>query len=401
MTGRPLRIAIVAEQFFPDAGGAERSAAQILEQLVKRGHDLTLLSGAYPRDFHWPDVKARQAPMGRPRGLLPLLSFAAWARRQLDTGFDTSLSITTMVPAAVLQPRAGLVVQSQDRAAARRRTRLGRLARTASARLEPRQQVLRLIERRTLGDPRLRRIVAISRYVAEDLKRYYDVPEQRIELIPNAAEVPDVSDAQRKRWRRELRAAFSIADDEPVALFPAIDPWRKGIEPLMQAVARLRQADRPLTVLVAGTLDYAGQVLVSRLGVRDRVRFVGPTQHMAALYVTADLTVLPTFHDAASKVILESLMLGTPAISTRYNGASDFIIEADAVRGRVLDDPADVPGLVAAMTELLEPDEHARCAAATAGLAQRLTMTRHVDRLEQVLRDAAAGAERPAVPAKA
>ncbi|MEX0885074.1 MAG: glycosyltransferase family 4 protein [Phycisphaeraceae bacterium] len=395
----PLRIAIVTEQFIPEAGGAERSAAQIVELLVARGHAITILAGRYPRDFRWPGVTPLRAPLGRPRGIVPLAGFAMWARRRLDHGFDASLSITTAVPAAVLEPRAGLVVQSQDRAAARRRTQAGRLLRALGTRLDPRQQLLRQLERRTLRDPRVRRIVAISRYVAGDLKRYYEIPDERIELIPNAAEMPAVDPAQRADWRRQVRAGFNIAADEPVALFPAIDPWRKGIEPLMHAVKRFVDADRPLTVLVAGTLDYGAQCLVARLGVRDRVRFVGPTQHMPALYVAADVTVLPTFHDAASKVVLESLMLATPAISTRYNGSSDFIAPPGGPeRGRVLDDPADVDALVGAITDLLDPQERARCAAATAGLAAELTMTRHVDRLEQVLRDVA-GERRAAAPA--
>jgi len=96
--------------------------------------------------------------------------------------------------------------------------------------------------------------------------------------------------------------------------------------------------------------------------------------------------VLPSYYDPSSKVVIESLMVGTPAISTSYNGASDFILPgAGVVRGRVVAEPADVEGLTAAMLELADPAELARCRAAMGGLHEELSMRRHVERLEAIL----------------
>ena len=55
------------------------------------------------------------------------------------------------------------------------------------------------------------------------------------------------------------------------------------------------------------------------------------------------------------------------------------------MRGRVIEDPSDAASLAQAMSELLNPAERARCSAATAGLAEALSMKRHVDALERVL----------------
>ncbi len=67
---------------------------------------------------------------------------------------------------------------------------------------------------------------------------------------------------------------------------------------------------------------------------------------------------MPTFYDPSSKVVIESLMMGTPAISTAYNGASDFIAPADgSARGRVIADPSDHRALAQAMIELWDPAE--------------------------------------------
>lgn len=390
-SARPLHVALIIEHYDPRVGGAERSAAQIVQALLDRGHRVTVLTGQCPdaEELERPGLSVCMPVTGRPRGLVRLAAFAGWVRRQLDVPgrFDTSLSLTTLVPAAVVQPRAGLVIQSQHRNIARRAMPLARVAKTVEIALSPRRQLMRLLERMTLRDGRVQRLVAISRYMAEGFQRYYSVDADRIDLIPNAAEMPTVTQGQREQWREQVRRGFLIGEDRLVFLFPAIDPWRKGLEPLMHAMKRLVDRGQPVVLMLAGSAGYGQQKLAAELGIRDHVRIVGTTRQMHTLYCAADVTVLPTFHDPASKVVIESLMLGTPAISTAYNGASDLIAGPGIAepRGRVIDNPADVDALTAAMTDLLDPQARQRCAEATRGLAEQLTMARHVEQLEGVL----------------
>jgi hypothetical protein len=51
----------------------------------------------------------------------------------------------------------------------------------------------------------------------------------------------------------------------------------------------------------------------------------------------------------------------------------------------VIADARDVIALADAMENLTDAHERGRCAAATAGLGQELSMPRHVDRLEAML----------------
>lgn len=399
-----LNLALLIECYDPRAGGAERSAAQIVDALLARGHRVTVLTGQAPADAGMrgdaqtsqsgsasgkAGLSIRTAPTGRARGVLGLAAFARWARQQLaaSDSFDTSLSFTTTLPAAVVQPRAGLVVQSQHRRVARQHRPLARFAKATAIALSARQQLLRQLERMTLRDPRVQRLVAISTYMARDFQRYYGVGRDRIELIPNAAEMKPVAPEQRRRWRERIRRMFAIAEDRVALLFPAIDPWRKGLRPLVLAMRRLIEREAPVVLMLAGSEAYSQHALVVEAGIRDHVRIIGSTQQMEVLYCAADLTVLPTFHDPASKVVIESLMMGTPAISTAYNGSSDFITGPDVPepRGRVVADPADDNALAQAIIEMLDPETRRRCAAATAGLAEQLTMARHVERLERVL----------------
>jgi len=102
------------------------------------------------------------------------------------------------------------------------------------------------------------------------------------------------------------------------------------------------------------------------------------------------VTVLPSWYDPSSKVILESLMMGTPAISTVFNGASDHLDPPGGPqRGCVIDDPGDAVQLGDAMTKLADADFQRRCAVSCAGMADQLSMRRHVDALEKVLLETA------------
>lgn len=388
-----LELALIVEQYDPEGGGAERSAAQIVDALLARGHRVTVLAGRCRDDIELPPgLNVERCRIGDARGALRQAVLAHWVRRPgvLDR-FDASLSLTTLAPGTLVQPRAGLMVQSQHRSIARRRATAARFAKMTTLALSPRAQLVRQLERMTMRDRRVQHFVAISRYMAEALEQYYGVDPSRISLVHNAAEVPAADAAQRASWRERVRRAFAVPDDHVAFLFPAIDPWRKGLEPLMHAMRRLAERDVPATLLSAGCDGYAQLALAARLGVRDRVRLVGPTRQLHALFCAADVTVLPTFHDPASKVVIESLMLGTPAISTAFNGASDFLAGPDVSepRGRVLEDPADDAALAAAMIELADPAERDRCRAATEGLAERLTMGRHVEQLERLLAAAA------------
>ncbi len=171
-----------------------------------------------------------------------------------------------------------------------------------------------------------------------------------------------------------MRAGFGISEEATVYLFAAQNPRLKGFEPLLAATRRLVDQGLDPVVLLAGNIQYAHQRAVAAARLTEHVRFVGPTQQMHALYAAADVTVLPTFYDPASKVVIESLMMGTPAISTAYNGASDLLRPTEASdgewTGRVIDDPADDEALAAAMVELADPDTRRRCQAAMAGLAR-------------------------------
>lgn len=389
-----MRLAVVIESFNPAAGGNERSTQQIMQELVKRGHAVTLVTGCCAAANEPEGVKTLAMSGKKSSSVFRLMRFAKWARGQLREGrFDASLSMTMAAAASVVQPRGGTIRETLARNVAMRGGGFKSNKKKIELALDPKQRLLLALEKRTLADPAVYRVAALSRYVVEQLETHYAFPEVRTVVIPNAAVMPDIDDAQRLAWRTAIRESFNVPDDAVLYLFAAQNPNLKGYPTLLGALEMLRDRGLNAVALLAGGFDYPENQAAEARGLRDQVRIVGPTREMPKLFAAADVTVLPSWYDPSSKVVLESLMMSTPAISTTFNGASDHLKPVDGPpRGCVIDDPGDPQKLADAMAQLAEPGFRAACAAACAGLADQLSMARHVDRLEEVLAEAAKSA---------
>ena len=411
-----MNIAVIIERYDPAGGGNERSTEQIARRLIERGHSVTVLTSRasgqpLPEGGR---VVALDGPSTKTA--TGLLRFARWAERQIASGpYEVSLSMTTAVAAAVVQPRGGTVRETLLRNIAMRPTELRRKLKLASIALSPKQVALLARESRTFRHPRVQKIIAISRYVADQLFHHYALSSRKVELVPNAAEVQPMNLVDRQLARQRMRVTLRLGNDEVAFLFAARNPALKGLPQLLVALSKVVALGSPecpkprAKLIVAGVLDYGAMRPIRGLGLGEFVRWIGPTRQMDALYAAADVTVLPTWYDPSSKVVLESLLHGVPAITTLYNGASQWILSPtgrsfipspfelrDAVQiqgdlqpaGRVVGAPSDTDALAAAMLDLCEDTERERCAAATIGLERHITMDRHVEQLEAILMQA-------------
>jgi UDP-glucose:(heptosyl)LPS alpha-1,3-glucosyltransferase len=104
----------------------------------------------------------------------------------------------------------------------------------------------------------------------------------------------------------------------------------------------------PLLVVAGGdkkAAKYKG--LARKLDIESSVVFAGSIANVSCALSIADAAVLPTFSDACSRFVLEAVVFEKPVITTRYNGAADFI--ADTKAGVILNDPGDVDELADAL----------------------------------------------------
>jgi UDP-glucose:(heptosyl)LPS alpha-1,3-glucosyltransferase len=142
---------------------------------------------------------------------------------------------------------------------------------------------------------------------------------------------------------------------------------------------------------VAGRDDATRyQGLAARLGVQNRVRFLGAVDDVRGLYAAADVLAHPTWYDPCSRVVLEALCCGLPVVTTWFNGAAEVI--EPGRHGVVVDSPDQIDRLSAAVTTCLRSDMRSACAADAARMRERLSMARHARELLELYTSAVRGA---------
>ena len=123
--------------------------------------------------------------------------------------------------------------------------------------------------------------------------------------------------------RAELRREMGLAGPTALSVGHLID--RKGHDFAIRAVAGLPG----VTLMIAGDGPREGalRALAGRLGVADRVRFLGHVDQarLPALYGAADATMLCSDREGIANVLLESIACGTPLVATAIWGSPDVV----------------------------------------------------------------------------
>jgi glycosyltransferase involved in cell wall biosynthesis len=126
---------------------------------------------------------------------------------------------------------------------------------------------------------------------------------------------------------------------------------RKNLDTLLQA---LRDVPAAVLCVVGDTAQSPYPALARRLGVADRVMFLGYRDDVAQLMRAADLFVFPSRYEACSLVLLEALASGLPVVAARTTGGSELLTPECSV---LIDDADDAAALAVAVNGLLASSE--------------------------------------------
>lgn len=134
--------------------------------------------------------------------------------------------------------------------------------------------------------------------------------------------------------RATARAALGFGDGPLIASVGALIP-RKGQALVIGALPTLPG----VTYALAGSGDSEGdyRALAARLGVADRVRFLGPVANanLPTLYRAADGVVMPSVSEGLANAWVEALACGTPIVISAAGGAAELV--TSDVAGRIVE----------------------------------------------------------------
>ena len=367
-----MRVGLVIERFAPGAGGAENVAWQIARGLVRAGDEVVVVARC-AREL--PGIELRRVAVSRAWQPLRVARFDREAAAVLShEHLDCVLSLTRTRRQHVYRAGGG----SHADYLLHRYGRWHRLLRAS-----PRHAVLLAAERRIFRDPR-QRILCISQMVRDEIRERYRVPEQRLAVIHNGVDLERFHPRNRRRSGGRLRRELDPGAG-PRWLFAGSGFARKGLDTALRALASARAADARLWV--AGR-DAPGRWrrLARRLGVANRVRFVGYRADLPDLYAAADALLLPSRYDAFANVCLEAAATGIPVVTSGATGAAELFRDG----GTVVEDPEDVAAFAAALDRLSDRVDRERRGAACREIAAAFGWDSHVRALREELARAAA-----------
>jgi len=384
-----MNIALCYQTVLPARGGCETYIAGLARRLAADGHEVHLYACQWDTTALPATVCCHALPVAAgPRFLRPWRFAAACARALDGAGHDVSVGFDKIWGLDVMYPQGGLHAASAEHNLLKYDNALLRgLARLAKA-VDVAHWSYHRLERRQYLGPDRPLVVAISQMVGRQFEHYYGIEPSRVRVVPCATDTNRFNRPDRPKLRLEWRRRCGIGSQDPVGLFISMNYRLKGLAPLLHAVRRLPPGKRFRLLVVGNPKTERYERLARRLGIADRVSFVGPCRDIERCYFASDFLVHPTFYDAFSLVVLEALACGLPVITTANAGASELLHPPDD--GYVIADPHDHDLLAWCMLQLLDPERRAARAQAARQAASRWTFEDHYRQMLQVFAEAAA-----------
>lgn len=142
--------------------------------------------------------------------------------------------------------------------------------------------------------------------------------------------------------------------------------WAGRFEPIKAlplALRALRWVRTPVELWVAGggPLEGLWQEEARRLGLEDRIRFLGrlPWEKMREAFLGAHALVFTSLRDSSGAVVWEAMAHGLPVVTLDHQGVGTFLPEAAAIKVPVTT-PEDTVRLLAKAIDQLAADEALR-----------------------------------------
>lgn len=383
-----MNIAFCYESVLPERGGCETYIADLARRLVADRHQVHLYAcrwdeSALPEEMHFHKIPGFRGP----RSARPWRFAAACLRVLEENRHDVSIGFDKTWGQDVLYPQGGLHSASADYNLRKYPSRLiATLARILKY-FDLAHWSYRLLEAKQYlcSTPPL--ILVNSEMVRHHFQHYLKISATDLCVLRSAIDSERFVVPDRPRRRIEFRDQWGISVEDTVGLFVAMNYRLKGLEPLLHAVALMPSTARFRLLVAGSTRTTPYEQLARRLGIEDRVLFLGQRRDINNCYFAADFLVHPTFYDPCSLVVLEALACGLPVITSRYNGASELLQPPD--EGFVVDNPHDHARLARCMEQLLDPARRLACAQAARRAAARWTFDHHYRQLVDIFREVA------------
>jgi glycosyltransferase involved in cell wall biosynthesis len=357
-----IRVLFLTESFHPVLGGGEGHIRALGGQLVRSGSAATVVTrrgeAAWPAEETLDGMRVvRVDPPGPGRsGKYRMVPHAVAALHRLRGSYDVVIVRGTRVlglPGLIAARAAGKRVILQPEVNGEMSGEVYTWGRSFAG--TPLDRAIRAGTRaRNLLLRDADSFVAMSRRIRDEL-RAAGVREEKVALIPHGVDTSRFHPASSEE-RRAARVRFGLAPDAYVIAYTGRLLRGKGLEQLLEALARLVPEVTAAHLLLVGS--GAGQALSIEDSLRraaaspalaGRVTFTGRLDDVAEALRAADVFAFPSVYEALGLSLVEAAASGLPAVGARTGGIVDVI--EDGASGWLVT-PGGVDELAARLREL-------------------------------------------------
>jgi len=312
-----MRILILNHEFPPVGGGGGRVAEDICHGLVKRGHNITVLTSRYkglPCREEREGYHIIRVPSLRTKPYTAnLLSMTAYILAGLWVGCRLIRNFKPNVIHVHFAVPAGALAWALSRLSGIPYVLTIHLGDVPGGVPEKTRNWFRLIYPFTLGIWRgASRIVAVSEFTRQlALKKY----REEIQVIPNGVDVSTYRPVQIRN------------NTPPRIVFAGRFMPQKNPLQVVQTLNELRQLKWQCVMIGDGPLSPDVKRAVAKLGLNDRFHFTGwiDTQEVFGWFDKSDILFMPSLSEGLPVVGVHALAKGLAIVASHVGGFVDLV----------------------------------------------------------------------------
>jgi N-acetyl-alpha-D-glucosaminyl L-malate synthase BshA len=331
---------------YPTVGGSGAVAAELGKQLARRGHDVHFISYRLPFRladfqqnvcFHEVDVSSYPLFEYPPHDLALAVKMAEVAREHGLELFHVHYAIPHAIAGFLAQQMLGekaprlvttlhgtdITIVGQDRS---------------------------FFEITRFGIERSQGVTAVSEFLRRMTVQEFQV-RGPIEVVPNFV------DLDQYPLERPDHSAFAGPGQKVLLHVSNFRPVKRVLDVVRIFERVSREVDAVLVLVGEGPERSSAQALGRRLGIQDRLRFLGTRQAIEEIMGMADVLLLPSELESFGLSALEAMAAGVPVVGSDAGGLPEVVRHTET--GFLLP-VGDVEGMAARTLEILKDEERRR-----------------------------------------
>ena len=192
------------------------------------------------------------------------------------------------------------------------------------------------------------RVVACGEEMRRHLVEGCGFPSEQVVSIPTGI---DFGRFRASEERASVRSRIGVAEGDWVVLMVGIIRSVKRHELALEAMTRLLPELPAMRLVLAGDGPRmeAMRELARKLGIADRVIFLGHRDDVPDLLTAADAFLLTSRSEGVPQAVTQALGCGLPVVATRVGGVPELVIHE---RTGLLAEAEDVVGIARALLRL-------------------------------------------------